>query len=210
MPAADRRKGEFGSVMIIRPAHLLLTLCLRGGNDRTLWLMAVRSHLGKPEVTWKETHSVTVIVLFRSTKSLRVFVMMHIPCLCLCLCYCSLWFGLVALQPGMESVAVSVWWCHKALSWWLSVGLAERAGFGLAAVSCGAVSWGLWYTNWWLHSLHCRGTNYRDKRLDQSPTPARASANRLAKVKAKLNKPRFHCQTPNKKLVALSRSSPVC
>lgn len=44
----------------------------------------------------KGTSYITGIVLFRSTKSLRVFVMMHVPCFCLCLYYCSLWFGLAA------------------------------------------------------------------------------------------------------------------
>lgn len=50
-----------------------------------------------------------VVRVNKELKSLRVFVMMHIPRFCLRLCYCSLWFGLAAaLEPGMQSVAVSV------------------------------------------------------------------------------------------------------
>lgn len=51
-------------------------------------------------------YSGRVVRVNNELKSLRVFVMMHIPCFCVCLCCCSLRFGLAALQPGMESVAV--------------------------------------------------------------------------------------------------------
>lgn len=78
----------------------------------------------------------------------------------------------------MESVAVSVWWCHKALSWWLSFGLAEPAESGTAAVSCGACT-ALPSSRWVIGWITKR-------------KPSLAEPKHLAKVKIELNDvPRF-------------------
>lgn len=69
--------------------------------------MIIRSHHASWAVTgkrYKLYYSDGVVRVNKELKSLRVFVMMHIPCFCLCLCYCSLWFGLAALTwHGLSS-----------------------------------------------------------------------------------------------------------